>query len=90
MKLKKMKGVEVSQVDLLQLPAGTEVQVFPEAACPVIQRGPVHAFLCADRQRMRLITMGRGELLFGAATAEELAARLKNFGYKPTIVRRRI
>lgn len=79
----------MSQIDLQQLPTGTEIEVFPEAACSVIQGGPVHAFLCADRQRMRLITMGGGRLLFGAATAEELATRLKSFGYKPTIIRRR-
>ena len=79
----------MNQIDLHQLPMGTEIKVFPEAVYPVIQRGPVYAFLCADAQAMRLITTGSGMLLFGAATAEALADRLKCLGYSPTIVRSR-
>lgn len=77
----------MSQIDLHQLPVGSEIEVFPEAAYPAIQRGPMHAFLCADVQGMRLITTCGGTLLFGAATAEALADRLKSLGYSPTIVR---
>ena len=77
----------MNQIDLHQLSVGTEIEIFPEARYPLIQRGPVHAFLCADAQGMRLITTGGGTLLFGAATAEALADRLKSLGYSPTIVR---
>lgn len=77
----------MNQIDLHQLSVGTEIEIFPEAVYPVVQRGPVHAFLCADAQGMRLITTGGGTLLFGDATAEALADRLKSLGYSPTIVR---
>ena len=78
---------EMSQIDLHHLPVGSEIEIFPEAAFPVIQRGPMHAFLCADAQGKRRITTGGGTMLFGAATAEALADRLKSLGYSPTIVR---
>lgn len=67
-------------IDIQLLPKGTAVEVHEKAVFPVLQRDPVHAYLCADDQ-MRLITTDGGKQLFGAETREELEQSLLDLGH---------
>jgi hypothetical protein len=72
----------VDTVDLHQLPPGAQIEVQEAYVFPIIQKGPVHAYLCADEE-MRLVTTAGGQLLFGGPTREALFEMLEQLGFKP-------
>ncbi|MBT2327022.1 hypothetical protein J7E62_32555 [Variovorax paradoxus] len=72
----------MKRVDLHTLPPGAEIEVQEAAVFPIIQNGPMHAYLCADDQ-MRIVTTAGGHLLFGGPTREALFTSLEKLGFKP-------